>query len=100
MGFFRKSPEEKEARAALNAEKDRLRIAKLQTKAAKTALKASHVEERELDAVDRLERDRRRTRAKPVRVRGSRRARGFRRARPRRGGASRRTGYRGGARYE
>lgn len=101
MAFWRKSQEEMDAKAALAAAKANLHTAKTQVKTARTVLRTAkatrktrrlalrtqsleeHEEARYVTAMDRLDRDRRRGRAKPVRVRGSRRARRYRRSRPR-----------------
>ena len=115
MSFWRRTPEEKAARAALKAEKERLYVARAQAKTlraraaiARVGLKATKIAGREriteaktrraavrlqrseelqearyITAIDRLDRDRRRGKAKTVRVRSSPRARRHRRSRPR-----------------
>jgi hypothetical protein len=101
MSFFHRTPEERDARAALKAAKSNLYVAKTQVKTAKAQLRttkagrkarkitlqtqrvAERDEARYVTATDRLERDRVRGRAKPVRVRGSSRSRRYSRRRPR-----------------
>src|SRR4029077_20330184 len=116
MSFWRRTPEEKAAAAALKVEKERLYVARTNAKTQATRAKIARAnyklnrlagkqriteartrrgasklqgseeqeEARYISAVDRLERDRTRGRAKPVRVRGSSRTRRYRRSRPRR----------------
>jgi hypothetical protein len=109
MSFWRKTQAEKDAAAALRASRENLSVARTQVKIAKadykaskavgkreltelrarrSALKTQRAEERDearyVSALDRLERDRERGKARPIKVRGSRRARRHRRARARR----------------
>lgn len=109
MPFWNRSQAEREAKAALSAARENARIARAQVKTAKAvlkttkatgqrqrielrtraaALKHQRAEERQearyFGELGRLQRDELRGRAKPVRVRGSRRSRRYRRSLPRR----------------